>query len=70
MRYNPSIAQSGLDAIGLSDIKSIDVAPLLSTRHVSDLERVGRTYAERAVDLAHLGSHVPAAAGSGNSATP
>jgi len=69
VRYNPSIAQSGLDKIGLSDIKAIDVAPLLSTRHVRDLERIGRTYAERVVDLAHLGSHVPSAAGSGTTAT-
>lgn len=47
VRYNVDISQSGLDGIGLSDIKSKDVAKLDGVKGMPDLARIGRIAAEQ-----------------------
>lgn len=58
-RYNAELTPDGLDQLGLADIDAAHVRKMDSIDHVSDLERIGRAVGER-VDLAHLGSFVPA----------
>jgi hypothetical protein len=47
VRYNIDISQSGLDEIGLSDIKSKNVAKLDGVKGMPDLARIGRIAAEQ-----------------------
>jgi hypothetical protein len=61
VRYTPDITQAGLNGLGLSDIDATDVQPLLAGGRVAELQRIGRTYAERIFDFGHLGAHAPPA---------
>lgn len=56
-RYNADLSRTGLDALGLNDVRPEDVQALDSVRHVRDLSRVGRA-AANAVSLDHLGAFV------------
>lgn len=51
VRYDPDVSQPGLDALGLSDIKSADVQTLDSIEHIPEIQRVGEAFARRYVDV-------------------
>jgi hypothetical protein len=59
-RYNAELSQEALDAAGLSDIEAAKVQRLDAVNQIDNLIRVGKTYAEKQVDLAHLGGFVTA----------
>jgi hypothetical protein len=54
LRYDADLSRTGLDRLGLPDIRPRDVQRLDSTAHMADLQRVGRALAERVVDEAHF----------------
>ncbi len=51
VRYDPDVSQPGLDALGLSDVKSADVQTLDSIEHIPEIRRVGEAFARRYVDV-------------------
>ena len=51
VRYDPDVSQPGLDALGLSDVKSADVQTLDSIEHIPEIRRVGEASARRYVDV-------------------
>ncbi|HTE15185.1 MAG TPA: patatin-like phospholipase family protein [Burkholderiales bacterium] len=53
MRYDADITQAGLDALGLNDIEAASVQALDSIEHIAELQRLGRTVAERLIDPMH-----------------
>lgn len=53
LRYDPDVSAAGLAALGLADIDPADVQVLDSVEHIAAIQRVGRTYAERAVQAEH-----------------
>jgi Patatin-like phospholipase len=53
LRYNAELTRSGLDKLGLEDIRPLDVQRLDSVAHIKDLKRVGRR-AARAVRREHF----------------
>ena len=53
MRYDADITQAGLNALGLKDIDAATVQGLDSVEHIAELQRLGRTVAERSLDPAH-----------------
>lgn len=53
MRYDADITQSGLNALGLSDIDAASVQSLDSVEHTQDLKRVGRTVAAHCIRREH-----------------
>ena len=55
-RYNADLAQESLNQVGLSDVEAAKVQKLDAVDQIPNLIRVGRTYAEKQVDLAHLGA--------------
>lgn len=57
LRYNVDISQAGLDALGLGDIRSNDVAKLDAVAGMDDLARIGDVAAET-VSLDHLRNFV------------
>jgi uncharacterized protein len=54
IRYNVDLTQPGLDALGLSRIKSADVLPMDSVKHLDDLAEIGRVAAARDVKASHF----------------
>jgi hypothetical protein len=54
VRYDPDVTQEGLDALGLPTVKAGHVQTLDSVEHIPDIQRVGKTYAAKHVDLKHL----------------
>ena len=60
VRYDPNLTEAGLTDLGLFPrIKPEDVLPLISSKHVSELQDVGTAYAQK-VHLAHFGAFDPA----------
>lgn len=59
-RYNADLAQESLNQAGLSDVEAAKVQKLDAVDQIPNLIRVGRTFAEKQVDLAHLGAFVTA----------
>lgn len=57
IRYNLDISQDGLDGIGLSDIKSKDVAKLDGVKGMPDLARIGRVAAKQ-VEIDHFAGFI------------
>lgn len=53
MRYDADITQDGLDTLGLNDIKAASVQALDSVQHIAELQRLGRTVAQRSIDPTH-----------------
>ena len=47
VRYNAELTRSGLDALGLDDIKPANVQQLDSVDHIPDLQRVGKAVGEK-----------------------
>lgn len=58
VRYDPDVTQKGLDDLKLTDIKAEDVQKMDEVKYIKAMQRVGKAYAEKYVDLAHLGSFV------------
>jgi hypothetical protein len=58
VRYNPTLTASGLEALGLGQLRAQDVQRMASSKHLPELMAVGRAYA-RTMDLAHLGPFDP-----------
>lgn len=50
VRYNADLSRSGLDDLGLSDVKPENVQQMDSVAHIEDMERVGCAAAARRVD--------------------
>jgi hypothetical protein len=57
VRYNADISQVGLDELGLSDVRSSEVAKLDAVAAMDDLARIGDVAAEQ-VSLDHLSGFV------------
>lgn len=53
LRYDADITQEGLNALGLNDIDAASVQSLDSVEHIKELQCLGRTVAQRAIDPAH-----------------
>ena len=53
-RYNAELSREGLDALGLNDIDPKSVQKLDSVQHIADLQRVGRSVADRRVSASHF----------------
>ncbi|MVM34154.1 patatin [Spirosoma sp. HMF4905] len=58
VRYNVDLSQDGLNALGLSTIKSDDVRQLDSVKFKDQLQLVGKTAAAAQVKIAHLGNFI------------
>lgn len=54
VRYNPETSQKGLDELGLNDIEERNVKKLDSTDFIAHIQKVGKVYADRYVDLKHI----------------
>lgn len=54
VRYNAELTRRGLDELGLRDIEPKNVQQLDSVAFVGDLQRVGKTVAEREVKAEHF----------------
>jgi predicted acylesterase/phospholipase RssA len=50
-RYNPRIDAAGLGDLGLGHLNADDVGALDGVRHIDDMQKVGRAYAEKFVDM-------------------
>ena len=50
-RYNPDVSRSGLDALGLNKIDPDRVQALDQIEYISEMQCVGRKYAETFVDM-------------------
>jgi uncharacterized protein len=53
VRYDPDVTQPGLDALGVN-ARTANVQQLDSVRHVAEIQRVGRAYADRFVLPQHF----------------
>ena len=51
VRYDPDVSQPGLNALGLADVKAADVQTLDAIDHIPDIQRVGKAFAARHVDV-------------------
>jgi patatin-like phospholipase/acyl hydrolase len=54
MRYNAELTRSGLDALGLKDVKPEAVQKLDSVENIDDLQRVGQAVANQKVNGEHF----------------
>ncbi len=50
-RYNPDVSRAGLDALGLTAIDPDHVQALDQIEHIDEMQKVGRAYAARHVDM-------------------
>ena len=53
MRYNAELTHEGLASLGLADIEPENVQKLDSVEYISDLQRIGRTVAEKRLRSEH-----------------
>jgi patatin-like phospholipase/acyl hydrolase len=58
VRYDPDVTIEGLNELGLHHIDPADVQVMDSVDHIEDIQRVGYTYANKYLQLSHLGSFV------------
>ncbi len=54
VRYDPDVTQSGLNVLGISDVRAENIQVMDSVRFIADIQRVGAAYAEKFVSLSHL----------------
>ena len=54
LRYDPDVTPAGLAALGLSDIDAQAMQEMDSVKHMPDIQRVGKTFAERHVLIDQL----------------
>jgi uncharacterized protein len=50
-RYNPRIDAAGLGELGLASLKPAHIAMLDGVKYIDDMQKVGRVYAEKFVDM-------------------
>ncbi|MBN1697971.1 MAG: patatin-like phospholipase family protein [Spirochaetales bacterium] len=53
-RYNTGLSQEALNAMGLPEIKSCDVQKLDAVDHIHELQKIGKTLAEKKVNVKHF----------------
>jgi patatin-like phospholipase/acyl hydrolase len=58
MRYDPDVSQDGLDMLGLNDIDATKVQVMDSVDHISDIQKVGNSYANRHIDINHFNGFI------------
>ena len=51
VRYDPNVSQAGLNDLGLADVKPADVQTLDSIAHIPDIQKVGKAFAGKYLDL-------------------
>jgi patatin-like phospholipase/acyl hydrolase len=56
VRYDPDVSPMGLSGLDLDDINPRNVQVMDSVKHIKDIQTVGATYANKYLDLEHLGS--------------
>jgi hypothetical protein len=56
VRYDPDVSPMGLGDLDLDDINPRNVQVMDSVEHIKDIQKVGATYADKYIDLNHLGS--------------
>ncbi len=54
VRYDPDVAQSALNTLGLDDVKAEKIQVMDSIKYIQDIQRVGIAYARKYVTLNHL----------------
>jgi hypothetical protein len=54
MRYDPDVSQSGLNALGLKDVDAAKVQVMDSVDHIDEIQKVGKSYADKHVDIEHF----------------
>jgi hypothetical protein len=54
VRYDPDVSQPGLNDLGLADVKAENVQVMDSVKYIPDIQRVGRAFADKHLDLVHL----------------
>jgi hypothetical protein len=58
VRYDPDVSQPGLNDLGLADVKAENVQVMDSVNYIPDIQRVGKAFAGKHVDLVHLTNFV------------
>ena len=58
VRYDPDVTKEGLKELGLDHISPEDIQSLDSIEHMEEIQEVGRSYADKYLKPAHLGSFV------------
>jgi hypothetical protein len=54
MRYDPDVTSAGLAALGLPDIDAQAMQEMDSVKHMPDIQRVGKAFADQHVSINHL----------------
>ena len=55
VRYDPDVTKKGLEELGLSDINPENIQELDAVEYMSQMQEVGKKYADKYVDIDHLG---------------
>lgn len=58
VRYDPDVTTEGLKNLALADIKPAHVQIMDSVDHIDDIQRVGKAYANKYIELSHLDSFI------------
>lgn len=58
VRYDPDVTKKGLEELGLEHIKPKSIQELDAINSMKEIQKVGKSYAEKYVNLSHLGSFV------------
>ncbi len=59
VRYDPDVSPMGLSDLDLDDINPRNVQVMDSVKHIDEIQKVGATYADKYIDLDHLGAFSP-----------
>jgi patatin-like phospholipase/acyl hydrolase len=54
VRYDPDVTRAGLDSLGLEAIDPAHVQVMDSVQHITDIQRVGKIYADKHCKIGHL----------------
>jgi len=54
VRYDPDVTRAGLDDLGLTEIDAAQVQVMDSVKYIPEIQRVGKAYADKHCDVAHL----------------
>jgi patatin-like phospholipase/acyl hydrolase len=58
LRYDPDVSKKGLNELGLSDINPENIQELDAIEYMSQMQEVGKRYADKYVSLEHLGAFI------------